>query len=149
MDETPRERTPAPGDPLEPRETTPPRANERIERVEVVERGPATNRVEEPRGTPMWVWLLPLVLVVMVLAWFIFTRAEPSSPFGRQSPIQIQTPAVGVPEPAIQAPTVTLPASPTLTQPASPSEPAGPAATPGAADDSPAAAEPAADPPPD
>jgi hypothetical protein len=111
MDETPEGRRPPP--------------EERIERIEVVERDrPTTVRVEAERGggVPMWAWLLPLVLVVIVLAWFIFTQGEPRSPLERGTQVEITTPPAT--ETEIRLPTVELPPAP---------QPAPPAAEPTAA----------------
>ena len=67
MDETPREPPLAPG--------------ERIEHHEVTRRvSPATD-TSPPRGGPgMLPWLLPLVILVLVLAWYVLSRGEPTSP---------------------------------------------------------------------
>jgi hypothetical protein len=51
---------------------------ERVERIEVIERSPGG--VESRRAAPMWAWLLPLVIVVVALVWYILTRGEPTSP---------------------------------------------------------------------
>jgi hypothetical protein len=76
----------------------------------------------------MWAWVLPLVLVVVALAWFIFSEGQPRSPFG-----SIRAPTVEPARPAptteirIEAPEVRLP-SPTPgneAPAAAPAEPAG------------------------
>ncbi|MEX2571455.1 MAG: hypothetical protein WD737_09110 [Gemmatimonadota bacterium] len=51
---------------------------ERIEYHEVIERERGAER--GGRGIPMWVWLMPLVIVVIALMWYVLTRAEPASP---------------------------------------------------------------------
>jgi hypothetical protein len=127
--------------PPEPSQPSPP--VERVERHEVVERQSGPARYDSPaRGAavPMWAWLIPLVLLVAVLIWFIFTRGEPRSPgdminldpgaSGRRAP------ATEVTLPRIEAPTVQQP------EVRVPAEPAEPAAAPAAE------AEPAEPPPP-
>jgi hypothetical protein len=90
---------------------------ERIEHHEVVERaGPADREPRRP-GTPLWLWLLPLVLVVIALAWFVFTQGQPRSPVegrtGVRAPeVNITTPSVpAVEAPRIEAPRIEAPAA--------------------------------------
>ena len=112
-----------------PRVPQPPPA-ERVEHREVVERTPASP-VERPRGTtPIWVWLLPLVLVVLALVWYILTTGQPSSPVG--SAPEVELPAVQQDVQEIQ-----IDVDPVVT----PGNDAAPADAPGA--DSPADAPPA------
>jgi hypothetical protein len=83
MDETPREPPLAPG--------------ERIEHHEVTQRVPADGEpVPARRGSPMWPWLVPLVLLVLFLAWYIFTRGEPSSPIDAVDDVEVVTPDIDV-----------------------------------------------------
>lgn len=51
---------------------------ERVERIEVIERTPAAGPARS--ATPMWVWLLPLVIIVLALVWYILARGNPVSP---------------------------------------------------------------------
>jgi hypothetical protein len=116
---------------MDERNAGPPPNPERIERREVVERSPAPER---PAATPMWLWVLPLVVVVIALAWFIFTRGEPRAPFGDTDGRGGIVPEVTVPQPNVQVPTIEAPRS---AEPA-PAEPA-PAEPPAVADPSPTA----------
>src|SRR5688572_19045002 len=81
-----------------------PAPGERIERHEVVER---VSRGAEaaPRATPMWAWVLPLVLVVLALAWFIFARGEPVNPLSNLPDVDVEPAAEQV---RIEAPTIEL-----------------------------------------
>jgi hypothetical protein len=64
-----------PGDPLTP-------GTERVERIEYIERVPsdATPPRANRESSPMWVWVLPLVLVAIALIWYVLSRGEPTSP---------------------------------------------------------------------
>ena len=56
---------------------------ERVERIEYIERvpgGPETPAAPRQSSSPMWVWVLPLVLVVLALIWYVLSRGEPTSP---------------------------------------------------------------------
>lgn len=67
MAETPREPDLAPG--------------ERIEHHEVTERvTPGVEPGVPRRGSPMWAWVLPLVILALVLVWYVLSRGEPASP---------------------------------------------------------------------
>lgn len=83
MDETPRE------PPLAP--------NERIERHEVTRRVPAGEPTTPPgRGSPMWVWVLPLVILALVLAWYVLSRGEPTSPVDAIDNVELQAPDIDI-----------------------------------------------------
>ena len=92
MEETPRE------PPLQP--------GERVEHREVTERVSPGREVPARRGTPMWVWLLPLVLVAVFLAWYVLTTGEPSSPMGGADRIEIDVPEVELPNPSVENTTI-------------------------------------------
>jgi cobalamin biosynthesis Mg chelatase CobN len=48
---------------------------ERVERTEIIERSSSSGQPDTRKGSsPMWAWVLPLVLIVLVLAYYIFTR---------------------------------------------------------------------------
>ena len=54
---------------------------ERVERVEYIERVPTNTPVPGPRSSsPMWAWVLPLVLVAIALIWYVLSRGEPTPP---------------------------------------------------------------------
>lgn len=132
MNETPRDPEPLPG--------------ERIERHEVVERGPTDAPLTEtryatsppPRATPMWIWVLPLVILVIVLVWFVLSRGEPRSPLDSVRDVEVGAPAVQERTIEIEAPRIELPevSAPSVPEPSAP--PAG---------EAPAGEAPAADPP--
>jgi hypothetical protein len=70
-----------------------------IERREVVERDRPVDRVtvhERSGGTAAWIWIVPLLLVVLLLLWYVMTRGEPT---------QLEVPT-------IQTPTVEAPRQP-------------------------------------
>jgi hypothetical protein len=55
-----------------------PGPNETVERREIIERHDRGTAAPSPnRGTSNAIWLLPLLLVVIGLVWFIFARGEP------------------------------------------------------------------------
>jgi len=87
-----------------------------------------------PPGTPLWLWLIPLVLVVVALVWFIFTQGEPRAPIpgGGVDP----APTTTSPGTTIEVPRIEIQRDPPATEPA-------PAATPAPV---PAEPEPAAAP---
>jgi hypothetical protein len=84
MDETPREPPLAPG--------------ERIEHHEVTQRvAPGTDPVaQQRRGSPMWPWLLPLVILAIALVWYVLSRGDPASPVDAIDDVEIQAPDVDV-----------------------------------------------------
>jgi hypothetical protein len=138
MDESTRRPTPGPGERIERTEvvqntsdaTRRPAPGERVERHEVVERV-ASDAAPPPRATPMWVWVLPLVLVVLALAWFIFARGEPADPLSSLPDVdvdpvveqtRIEAPTVEIsPPPVIEVVPGPAPASETPSAAASPS----------------------------
>lgn len=74
MTETPGEQPLAPG--------------ERIEHHEVTER--VSPIAESPRRGPgMLPWLLPLVILVLILAWYVLSRGEPASPIDAIENVEI------------------------------------------------------------
>jgi hypothetical protein len=59
-----------------------PQPGERIERKVVIEeRSPSSGGPHRPARSSMWMWVLPLVIIVLLLMWYVFTRGEPRSPF--------------------------------------------------------------------
>ncbi len=86
MDETPRNPH-TPGErPLAP--------GERIEHHEITHRSPAEQAPAPRRGTPMWLFVVPLVILALVLVWYVLTRGEPTSPIEAIENIEFQAPAV-------------------------------------------------------
>ncbi len=93
-----------------------PAPGERIERTEIIESTSSANP-ERPRGTaPMWAWVVPLVLVVILLVWYILTRGQPESPLDRVTPDVFESGS------AIEAPAIREPSE-------TPAEAPGPAPT--------------------
>jgi hypothetical protein len=84
-----------------------------IERREIVD-GPAERppRADpRPRGAPaatVWLWLIPLLAVVVFLVWFILSRGEPQNPL-QNLEVDVTTPRVE-PPPQQQAPRIEVPA---------------------------------------
>jgi hypothetical protein len=108
-----------------------PPTRERIEHHEVVERDVPVNRGVRRAGTPLWIWIIPLVLVVIALVWFIMTQGQPRSPVEgrtgeRATEVNITTPQL----PAVEAPRIEVPR---VEAPAADPPPAAPAAAPEAA----------------
>lgn len=114
MEETPREPPLQPGERVEHHEVT-----ERVPQNET-ERTPPGREVRSRRGTPMWAWLIPLVIVVLFLAWYVLTSGEPSSPIGGTDRIELEVPEIDPPNPAIENNTVIeLPDAPAAPEPSS------------------------------
>ena len=63
-------------------EERPPEPGERIEREVIVERTISDSGADAPRRSPMWAWVIPLVIVALVLMWYVITRGEPRALFG-------------------------------------------------------------------
>ena len=76
MAETPREPPLTPG--------------ERIEHHEVTERvSPKTEPAPIRRGPGILPWLIALVILVLVLVWYVLSRAEPTSPIDAIDNVEI------------------------------------------------------------
>jgi len=105
-----------------------PRSKERLERRPVVERESIDPPPARSAATPLWLWILPLVLVVIGLTWYIFSRGEPSPPTLRPGAAEVLTPedrsldvqirAPDLAPPRIEAPAQTPAAEPPATAPA-------------------------------
>jgi hypothetical protein len=100
---------------------------ERVERRETVTTGPEGEPPRVASATPMWLWIMPLVLVVVGLVWFIFTQAEPRSPVDPVREVEIVAPEINIgtsgdPGPAVELPSPAPqePAAPPITAPAEP-----------------------------
>jgi hypothetical protein len=90
----------------EPDPTPTPAPGERIERTEIIDRTSSATTTR-PRGSaPMWAWVLPLVLVVIALVWYILTRGEPESPLDRVTPDMLESDNA-IEAPAIRGPSET------------------------------------------
>jgi hypothetical protein len=86
----------------------PPPRREVVERHEIVERDVPAERDVAPERTEVhhhaapssrgWLWVLPLVVLAAVLAWYALTRGQPTAP-------RIDTPRVEVPVVESPAPT--------------------------------------------
>ena len=74
-----------------PADPPPVAPGERIERHEVVESVPADAEPRRSRGTPMAFWLIPLVLIVIFLMWYVMQEGTPDSPLP-ESGIELEAP---------------------------------------------------------
>lgn len=97
-----------------------------IERREIVdgpaERTPRTERdVRAARSATVWLWLIPLLAVVVFLVWFILSRGEPQNPL-QNLEVDVTTPRVNPPQQ--QAPAIEMPAPSAPETPAPAAEPA-------------------------
>lgn len=100
MDET--RRDPPTDRPVDPPPVAP---GERIERHEVVESVPADGQPRRSRGTSMAVWLIPLVLVVFFLMWYVMQEGTPDSPLP-ESGIELEAPEINASAPEVETPAV-------------------------------------------
>lgn len=82
------------------------------ERLAADVQSPVRN-TREPPASPMWVWVLPLVLVVLLLAWYVATRGEPRAPFDDSPAAEFD----GVPTPPAADPSPAQPAGVESAQP--------------------------------
>jgi hypothetical protein len=110
-----------------PREPVPPR-DEVVERHEVVEQRVTRDGAYRGGTRPVssWIWLVPLLIVVVLLVWYVLTRGE-----RREGPIEVprmETPTIERPAPE-QRIEIEMPA-PREQQPAAPAAPAQPQETP-------------------
>ena len=94
--------------PRDPRPVDEPAVSRPEQERYATEPPPRVSPVGRP-ASPMWIWIFPLVIVVLVLAWFIFTSGEPRSPLSgtRQESLEPRSqPAPGATtERAVTAPT--------------------------------------------
>jgi hypothetical protein len=67
-----------------------PGSGKRIEREVIVERTTTGGGTDAPPRSSMWAWVLPLVIVVLVLMWYVVTRGEPRSLFGADASEKIE-----------------------------------------------------------
>jgi hypothetical protein len=94
-----------------------------VERREVIDepadssrRGTAGPTARDARAATVWLWMIPLLGVVVFLVWFILARGEPQRPFEDGDvdiivPTVEPTPAPQRPEPEIQIPAPDAPAA--------------------------------------
>jgi cytoskeletal protein RodZ len=73
-----------------------PRAGSRevVERHEVVERSSGPGPAREPGASTNWLLIVVLLVVVLALVWFIFSRGEPQRPLEN---VEVNVPTVEVP----------------------------------------------------
>lgn len=82
----------------------PPPEDEPVQRREVVEKTEVVNTAPPRQSTPMAIWLIPLVLIVIALVWFVLSSGEPSSPVDSVRDIQIESPEINAPDVDVEVP---------------------------------------------
>ena len=80
----------------EPTDPTPVAPAGRVERHEVIETSRPDSPARRKEGTSMAFWLIPLVLVVIGLMWYVMQEGSPDSPLPERG-VELEAPEVEAP----------------------------------------------------